>query len=270
MIGVAASYSKKHGFGPVVIDMEREGSHHHIMGRYPKSDALCIEYLADSFLIGHRNGSISLADTRLDQVSTHGKVDEAGSVTAIAVVDGGPTFLTKHSFGSCCLWDVRYMGTDSSVAPVRRLQVPSHALHPTKSSYCNGIALDPTQNIAISPFVNIQGRPCLALWSLSSGSYVGSRELTCENLEVQQDSSVMPYCELSSTITSAWKPISDQGDGDAMEPEKGAWGLWFKSGAPVGNGPAPPTFVGSIHHVSFPGRMDSLREVEHELVELGP
>jgi hypothetical protein len=221
----------------------------------PNSDALCVEYLLDYFLIGHRNGSLSVVDKRVRHVIGHRAVDaeKLGSITSITVMHDDNLFLTKQSFGSCFLWDVRSMGSESAgkVKAVHHLEVPSHAVHPTKSSCCNGVALDPTHSFAISPFVNAQERPCLAMWSLSTGTFIGSKELATDGA---REDVGMPHCELSKTITQAWKPAICVRNGDIMEPEKGAWGLWFKCGM---TGPRTPIFVGSIHHVTFPGILDS-------------
>jgi hypothetical protein len=214
-------------------------------------------------LIGHRNGSLSVVDKRVRHANIHRAVDAGnlGSVTSITVMHGDNMFLTKHSFGSCFLWDVRNMGSESAgtVKVVHHLEVPAHSIHPTKSSRCNGVAVDPTHSFAISPFVNTQERPCLAMWSLSTGTFIGSKELASD---VTSENVGMPHCELSKTITPAWKPATCARDGDTMEPEKGAWGLWFKCGMA---GPATPSFVGSIHHVTCPGILDS--EALHKVVQ---
>jgi hypothetical protein len=218
----------------------------------------------DYFLIGHRNGSISIVDKRVRHANIHRAVDagKLGSTTSITVMHGDNVFLTKQSFGSCFLWDVRNMGSESAgkVKVVHHLEVPAHAIHPTKSSCCNGVAVDPTNSFAISPFVNTKERPCLALWSLSTGAFIGSKELASDGTS---ENVGMPHCELSKTITPAWKPATCAGDGDTIKPEKGAWGLWFKCGM---SGPMMPSFVGSIHQVTFPGVLDSealQKVVEH-------
>lgn len=253
VIGLAPVYSKDRGSLPVIMDLANEEVS--ALRVSPTSDALCVEYLLDNFLIGHRNGSLSIVDKRVRHAGTSRALDadSLGSVTSITVLHGVNNFLTKHSFGSCLLWDVRNMGSESAgkVKVVKHLEVPAHAIHSTKSICCNGVAVDPTDSFAISPFVNTQERPCLAIWSLTTGTFIGSKELSSDTASEKVG---MPHCELSNTITPAWKPVTSARDGDTMGPQKGSWGLWFKSGIP---GRSTPNFVGSIHHVTFPGKLYS-------------
>ena len=240
----------------------------------PRSDALCIERQADCYFTGHRNGWLSITDLRTDCMDSYAPGDEsAGSLTRIMTMNDSNKILTKHSFGSCFLWDVRMMGRDATVSPVLRLNVPKTMVHPTKSSCCNGVALDPTQSIAISPFINVQERACIAFWSLSSGSFVGYKELQAPEQDIvvpEQDIVVttsitggMPHCELSDAITPAWKPMVSARDGDMLTPDEDRWGLLFKFGAPLIRH-ATPSFISSIHQVTFPGRiMDDTEAMNH-------
>lgn len=205
-----------------------------------------------------------MVDDRASHVSTYGG-DNNDSASSITVLENDCSFLTRSCFGSCFLWDARNMGPTyrGQAVPLRRLEVPRHLIHSTKSSGCNGVALDPTQQYAISPFVSFEELPYLALWSLSSGAYIGCKELLdqefCERTRrnpIQQDLACFHKCELSSTITPAWQPVdSAVRDSDTVETEKGAWGLWFKSAMTCEQ--PTPGFIGSIHHVTFPGSLDS-------------
>lgn len=252
IVGVARNCSSKKGSRVVLMDMENETCSDYNTAA-PRSDALCIERQGDCFYTGHRNGHLSITDLRTNDMDSFASGDaSAGSLTRIMTMKDSNTILTKHSFGSCYLWDVRMMGREcdnGKVSPLLHLQIPKSILHPTKSSCCNGIALDPTQSIVIAPFVNVQERACLAFWSLSSGLFVGYKELS------SAVSGGMPYCELSNTITPAWKPMDDSArNGDVVTRKEDGWGLWFKFGMPLIR-EATPNFLSSIHHVTFPGRI---------------
>jgi len=244
----------------VLLDIESESCYNY-KEKAPKSDALCIERHAERFYTGHRNGWLSIVDLRTEYTDSFAPEDaSAGSLTKIMVMGDGNQILTKHSFGSCFLWDVRMMGheSDGKVSPLLQLRVPKSMIHRTKSSCCNGVALDPTESIFISPFANFNERACLAFWSLASGAFIGSRELcaaeSMPDAETANNVVGMPHCELSSTITPGWKPITSFNGGDTVEPDNDAWGLWFKIGLSFTRQPTP-SFVCSIHHVTFPGRM---------------
>jgi hypothetical protein len=270
MIGVASNSTKQQGGSMLILmDIETE-SCYNFKEEAPKSDALTIERHSDIFYTGHRNGWLSMVDLRMDNANSYspgGTSSAAGSLTRILVMnDDSNKILTRHSFGSCFLWDVRMMGRSGGgdkATPLLHLKVPKSMIHPTKTTCCNGIAVDPTQSIAIAPIVSTEGQTCLAFWSLSSGAFIGCKELRAPECVTSETASRgdgggggMPHCELSSTITPAWKPIpsSTTRDGDLVEPNEDAWGLWFKFGSsPTGR--VAPNFISSIHHVTFPGRL---------------
>ncbi len=257
LIGVAPLCSGKRGSSLALLDIETS-SCFSFEETAPRSDALCIERRGDLFFTGHRNGWLSITDLREEDSNSFPPGEmSVGSLTRIMVLNDGNRLLTKHSFGSCLVWDLRMMGSkgDDKMKPLLHLTIPKPMIHSTKSSCCNGIAMDPTQAIVISPFVNAQERTCLAFWSLSSSSFVGCKEL--ETPESVRNGSVnnLLHCELSSTITSAFKSMTSHSkDGDTIEPSEHSWGLWFKLGIPLA-GPPTPRFVSSIHHVTFPGDM---------------
>ena len=277
IIGVAPNCAGRRGSRLVLLDLESETCYNY-KENAPKSDALCIERSLERFYVGHRNGYLSVVDLRTNDTNSFATTRDssAGSLTKVMVMADGNQILAKHSFGSCFLWDLRMLGQErnGSVSPVLHLKVPKHVIHTTKSSRCNGVALDPTQSIAISPFVNKQDeQACLAFWSTSSGTFIGYRKLELQQsiesnaTETKQahTGSGMSLCELSSTLTPGWKPFSSSVDGDMVEPNHDSWGLWFKFGSSIGARTKVPNFVSSIHHVTFPGRlMDS--ETRHQVL----
>lgn len=254
IIGVAPLLTGERGCSLALLDLESE-SCYSFEDKAPKSDALCIERRGDRFFTGHRNGWLSIVDVRARSGDSFPPVDaSAGSLTRIMVMKDNNKVLTKHSFGSCFLWDVRMMGheRENKITPLLQLNVPKSMIQSTKSSCCNGIALDPRQSIVISPFVNAQERTSLAFWSLSSGNFIGSKDLQLDEFGRSDAINSLLHCELSSTVTPAWKSFSSSKDGDTVETEENSWGLWFKFGMPLLGQPTP-RFISSIHHVTFPG-----------------
>lgn len=261
-VGVAPNCIERKGSQMALLDLE-QGVCWNYAQDSPRSDALCIENsdFCGVFLTGHRNGWLSMVDIRRDSAVSLAPPDSsAGSLTRILSMESHRDpfkILTKHSFGCCFLWDVRMMGKDKRATPLVEMRVPKSLIQATKSSCCNGVAVDPTGSIVIAPFVlnSSDQSSCFAFWSLSSGAFVGYRPIS----PPAGPSGGMPHCELSSTIASAWKPMAPSArSGDMMvESDENAWGLWFKYGLPLtDNGHhETPNFISSIHHVTFPGRM---------------
>lgn len=223
---------------------------------FSKSDALCVEYLAENtILYGHRNGSISLLDTRTRTIQSVACADEqTGSTTSVLPLTNGNMFLAKKAFGSCGLFDIRKMSPDrKDSSMVWNMRVPKNTVNAMLSTCCSGIATDPTQTIAIAPFADGQRRSHFALWSLTNGELVGTK--LCNSTANRNTGIGLPHCELRSTITPTWQLKSDHDGASTVRRRPNAWGLWFKSGQVETEAPC---CVGSIHQLMFRGRPDEL------------
>lgn len=223
---------------------------------FSKSDTLCVEYLNDRIILfGHRNGSISLFDKRCEHITNAASAQvQGGSTTSILPLRNEYMFLAKKSFGSCYLFDIRKMSEKNESTIVWHLQPPTDTIS-TLSFSCSGVAVDPTQTIAISPFADSRRRGHFAVWSLINGSLLGSKscQISSSNMVDCQSRICMPHCELRSGITPSWK-FETQGDGSiAIRKKCNSWSLWFKSGEV---NPLAPNCAGSIHQLIFRGRPD--------------
>mmetsp|Transcript_27732 Transcript_27732/g.42451 ORF Transcript_27732/g.42451 Transcript_27732/m.42451 type:complete len:710 (-) Transcript_27732:57-2186(-) len=255
---------------------------HHQQASSTKSTLLC----------GHRNGQISIVDRRsritsgilgTDSSSSwlsskkkgNKRNNSVGSTTAAATFGSTTKILTtpgesnnvlcKGSLsGSCRLYDIRKLGTATKSrgngsycsSMVWDMAVPSDLLCPTglSSSCCSGLAVDPTCTIVISPFVNTHKDPCLGVWSLSTGEFVGSRSVVPPSSSSSNNNNNnrglgVPYCELSSTVTNAYE-MSVSREYCNTTRSSDMFGLWFKCRSVV---PNAPVALGSIHHVVMPG-----------------
>lgn len=197
---------------------------------------------------GHRDGSVSRLDTRCSDdamfASCPGwKNDIFGSATQIQQLSKDDNLLiVKGSFGSSRVYDERRL---SNLAPTHgrytspaifEMHLPHRlGVHKTKSARCTGLAIDPTENVAVAPLAT-NTTNILGLWDVASGTFL--RALSLGSLS---------FCELScqNTATLGYKMCSGGADKEptiSTEP----FGLWFKTDAidltPEGGG---------IHHVCF-------------------
>jgi hypothetical protein len=225
--------------------------------QFSKSDALCVDYLNEnSILFGHRNGSISCCDTRTKQIQLVAEPQgRAGSSTSIMSLANGWVFLAKKSFGSCYMFDIRKMSARKDAALIWHLPVPSDKANPTLSSHCSGLAVDPSQTFAVSPFADSDRRGHFAVWSLTNGQLLGSKpcQKASSHLVQGQSGNGMPHCELRSTITPSWQFDTDSNGNGVIKRKSNSWSLWFKSGEVD---PQAPQRAGSIHQLSFCGAPD--------------
>jgi hypothetical protein len=222
------------------------------------SDILCVETdcLSSSrpqlVFHGHRNGSITMHDTRTDQNSaqelnfpspTVRKNDGFGSVVRIQLLfDQRPDqLLARGSLGSCCrLFDVRCLGGQSThryngrSAMIHEMVLPAGvatAARNTANTACSakGMATDPCRAIAIVPFIEKSLNACFGMWSLDSGDFIGPIQQSRGSIYGDQ------AVELCPTITRAWQCKVPAVESDASEPPRaeaipGSYGLWFGRG----------------------------------------
>lgn len=235
-----------------------------------KSDALCIECprVAVSIL-GHRDGQISLRDSREEwrfaKLRKSSKLFDSQSVVRLKPLSCNEhTLLARGSSGTCQLFDLRKFGTYSrqtrknhSSPSIQEFQLPSN-IDSLLTSKCNGIAVDPSESVLMSPYVDSSHRARLGVWSLYSGEFVGSKSLS----GVAEKENATPTVELCEKVTAAWQWRRQKlSDAPVLDKAGGAVGLWYKltqHQPPTEN--TPPIRAGNIHHVIFLGRRDSVSE----------
>ena len=210
---------------------------------FGSSDSLCLASMGDNIVHGHRNGTLTVIDHRCRTPVAKTEEDSMGSITGMLALDRFHNLLAKTSFGTVLLYDMRMIKVS------QELTIASDSIHPTMSSCCVGLALDPTMKMVISPYSDSQSQVHLAVWSLQTGALVGTRQVS------RHKANGLPHFELRETITPAWEWTRDERDEDLVVTQaQGRWGLWFKSGAIE---PLAPNTMGSIHHVHFPGSLNS-------------
>jgi len=220
---------------------------------FPKSDVLCVEFLgqnSSTALFGHRSGAISLVDKRSRSFMRVANTSEQGSVISMLVVDkqNPSSVVSKKSFGLCLLYDIRNLGSQQRRSEVWSMSPPRGNFNPTLSSCCSGLALDPTQTILVSPFIDEERAPCFALWSLLNGQCIGTKRPNSGATMITRGA--LPHCELNRTITPTWEMIVGKGDQVSIKRPKKRWSVWFKL-ATIKS--IAPHCTGSIHQLSFPG-----------------
>ena len=267
----------------------------HINPNKLSSDMFCVDFLplnndtsSNTIMYGHRNGHISLHDMRsamIDSIPYKPKRrnDKYGSVMSISPISNDQPYyiLTKGSFGSCHLYDIRQSSSSSKSKSLLHdmnipLQYKPSTIHTTR---CSGIAFH--NNVCFTPFVTDDKRLFLSSWSLSNGEFVDCIQLSVdENINNNHSSSLSSssannntqntyathsssttdinngtnnpvFCELSKTVTSS---ISINNNDHDDYSKKSSWGLWLKTSSNVSiddNHLPPPRELGGIHHIRF-------------------
>lgn len=237
---------------------------------FPQSDMMCVEEMVsfqkNSVLLGHRNGQITLLDTRRRSCLSSKDAPEFGAVSSLNSLEANVQVLARGYFGTCRLYDLRKIGSgtmsriDSSV--VHEFRVPEQLSTTRLTNKCSGIAADPTQSAVISPFVNQDEVPCLGLWSLYSGIFIGAKKLApqWEDTTPASTSWGVSWVELCRQITPGrqWHLSKS----DELMPHivdlPDAFGLWYKCGQSMA-GPVLPPAAGNIHHVYVDGHIPSVQ-----------
>mmetsp|Transcript_18706 Transcript_18706/g.51200 ORF Transcript_18706/g.51200 Transcript_18706/m.51200 type:complete len:476 (-) Transcript_18706:7-1434(-) len=284
-----------------VIASSRKGLWHTALGANPRNSPLTIQNLSKSEILcldrlgtrgqhiclGHRSGMVSLFDQRnpqvasaLDENSSNKDGDDvAFSIASIKGFDGELNesgdmrehmiLVRKKSLQStslCTVWDVR-----NNEKPLFRLALPaSTKAHSRFTQKCSGMALDPYGSTLFSPFVHdhVEGeRPCLGVWSLLTGEWVGSKSLANVTDDIPvSSSSTVSWVELSCRRSSGWERTYRQHDDthhqttrrkdserDFVQRVEGSYGFWYKCGyspnATEHRGEMPPNTAGNIHHI---------------------
>lgn len=215
------------------------------------SDLLCLQYrfneANNTLLCGHRNGIVSMMDTRsarskkVVSLSRDGFELEFGSVSSIHQFRRNEHLvIAKGSFGSCCVFDMRRCDAQSSLLMLR---APSDA-HYTKSVNCAGLAVDPDESVVISPYVTQKNEVMAGVWSIWSGQLMQSMKLDY-SASIDDDRCPL-FCELKSTCTNGFR-LSPTDESPAVITRKN-WGVWYKIRSASERLPAG---AGGIQHLSF-------------------
>ena len=199
---------------------------------------------------GHRDGSISLHDARGGKASGCNNLTNVGSVTSTHPLQDGNRIVVKGSFGPSWVADTRKFGGSSAGpsenAVLVNLDVPVSLLHKTNSTRCTGVASNPEETIAVSPFAG-ENKTSFAVWCLQTGKFLRSIDVP----EADRNTQLPPFCELSSKTTSGFEMSQRYGsESPPLKVEESSnFGIWFKSGS---ISPSAPRNYGGIHHLSFP------------------
>ena len=177
-----------------------------------------------------------------------------GSTTSIQPLQRDDNLVVvKGSFGSCRVFDLRRLSASHDIPPrsqqsmLLELSVPNSIVHQTKSVKCTGLAVDPSENIAIAPCAGVgpgdDSNVLFAMWDIGTGALL--RKLNLDRLN--QHGGLSPFCELSSSVTCGYEMLCNSKDeGPVISREGSTFGLWFKTN--VGNFPPDG---GGIHHIRF-------------------
>ena len=235
------------------------------------SEPICVEYRKNNgskfAMFGHRNGGVSMIDTRsvqtqvMTSTNLNLKVDESfGSATSVqSLARDDNLVVVKGSFGTCRLLDLRKAAkivrskekrlTDQSI--LHEFTLPdSSDVDKMKSTRCTGLALDSTENAIIMPYASSKNDVRFAVWDINTARLI--RTLNVNSI-IPTSSSVdgPPFCELSSTVTAGYEMrCNDSNDTPVTSIVDGTRGLWFKTSRRVASDTAPAE-GGSIHHIRF-------------------
>ncbi|KAL3802216.1 hypothetical protein HJC23_001760 [Cyclotella cryptica] len=205
------------------------------------SDPICVQFRANEnesqVLFGHRDGSVTMLDTRsTDAQFALLSGEDFGSVSSIQPLEKNEHLVVaKGSFGSCRVFDVRRL-CNSKVEYLKKQQssiltfLPPSIIHNTKSANCTGLAIHPTETVALAPFATKNNEVMAALWAIDSGKLL--RTIRLDNASTTSPPSIdCPlFCELKSASTCGFRMSCTQNsEVPGITRESGAWGIWYKS-----------------------------------------
>ncbi len=243
------------------------GSYIQIRDRWSKSETLCVRFRNDNeshhALFGHRDGGVSLLDTRStkDALYLNPKNVSFGSVTSLQPLRRDANLVIgKGSFGACFIFDLRCMSSCNNL-PRRKqsclseFSIPDHLIHRTRSVRCTGLAVDPSESIAIAPFIDQDDDVRFAIWNICNGGLIRTLRLNgvdaCVTSGAGKKRTTPAFCELSRVITSGYgMSCALDSDSPTVTCEGHSWGVWYKSNNLI-NGTESPAEGGGIHHLSF-------------------
>jgi hypothetical protein len=243
------------------------GSYISIRDSWSKSEPLCVQFRSNNetnhALFGHRDGSASMIDTRSSKDALFLSLQSVsfGSTTSLQPLKKDDNLVAgKGSFGTCCVFDLRRMSNCSDPSRYQQsklfeLSIPDHLLHTTKSVRCTGLAIDPSESIAIAPFADHNDDIQFAIWDITTGALLRTLRLNgvgnCMTRGAGRRAAITAFCELSSAITPGYGMLcSLESDAPIITYEGRSWGVWYKTNSLI-NGTERPAEGGGIHHISF-------------------
>jgi len=226
----------------------------------PASDILTVENLdhnfsSSSLVLGHRNGQVSLQDLRATSASScsqlpssNKNINEFGSIVALHPLNQHrPYQILARSGGvnggHCRLFDVRMFSSSSAATTTQPTHHRSSVVHELripdqqhgKNRISKGIATDPSQTVALAPFVDDTTNTAqIGVWSLDSGMFVGSKPVaSATTIPTNTDNSAaaaIDCLELCPKITRTWTMGGSDGDDSPMS-VPGSFSLWLNCGS---------------------------------------
>ena len=234
------------------------------------SEPLCVQFRKNhgkhQVLFGHRNGGLSLMDTRSpnDTILAKGlNLSPAdgtsfGSATNVQSLQKDDNLVVmKGSFGSCRMIDLRRLVSNSTndtsqshqQATLLEYHLPESTVHQTKSVRCTGLAIDPTESMLVAPFANQQSDVSFAMWNMTTGALLRTVNINSITDKSTSSSDTPAFCELSSVITPGYEMLcSEDSDTPIISSSGSSWGLWFKTGSLASSASVD---CGGIHHMKF-------------------
>lgn len=178
-----------------------------------------------------------------------------GSATSIRPLKRDDNLvIVKGSFGTCRVMDIRKLSNNIESArhghsTIMELSLSNHIVHKTKSTRCTGLAVDPSENIAVSPFASQNGHVHFAIWDICNTGRL-LRTLNLKNSNTSGNDAA--FCELSNVVTPGFEMSCDEDSETPSILSKG-WGLWFKTNISMSttHSDSIPSVGGSIHHIKF-------------------
>ena len=254
------------GVGASFLDI-LTGSCISIRDNWCHSEPLCVQFRRNDnknqVLFGHRDGSVSLIDRRSGDAlfaSDTYPGESFGSATSIQPLKKDDNLVVcRGSFGACRIFDLRRLSNNNDrhsryqQSTVVEMSIPDSMVHQTRSVECTGLAIDPSESIAIAPFANHDNDILFAMWDISTGELLRTLNLNSSIRHTRPDAlindipSPIQFCELSNAITSGYEMLCGK-NSPIISSTSSSWGLWYKTN--VFSDSMQPD-GGGIHHITF-------------------
>jgi len=205
------------------------------------SDPICVQFRANEnesqVLFGHRDGSVTMLDTRsTDAQFASLSGADFGSVTSVQPLEKNEHLVVaKGSFGSCRVFDVRCLCNSKGEYPKNQQSSvltfrPPSSIHKTKSANCTGLAIHPTETVALAPFATKNNDVMVALWAIESGKLLRTIRLDSASTTSSPLLDCPLFCELKSAYTCGFRmSCTQESEVPVITGESDTWGVWYKS-----------------------------------------
>ncbi len=181
-----------------------------------------------------------------------------GSATTLQLLHDENLLIAKGSFGSCRVYDLRFVQNDTDAkqrygGALFDLPIPQSG-HKTMSARCVGLAIDVSESIVSSPFINTNNGVELGIWCINTGRLIRTLDVTKRKIAAHSYSNTedngqvsAAFCELSSVVTGGFDFVHEK---NTVVPKvrnlTGTFGAWFKTAS---GGIGSPFEIGGIHHL---------------------